>query len=255
EGFQEVDLDQFFAPIAKWTVEVTHAERMPEIIGRALRIAQSGRPGPVVVSLPEDVLPVEAEMTFNPLATKPTPAPSQVEVKQVESILQDAKNPVIIAGGGVKSSGAEKALIDFAEKYSLPVVASFRRQDSFPNNHPLYIGHLGFGAGSQTDAINEADVILAFGTRLSEVTTQDYTLIKEDHKLVHVDIDYSTIGKSYAPEVGIISDMSEALNAFMDISLEATPWKEWAQHANQSFVDSHKLEISEDDVINKKVIN
>src|SRR5699024_4545994 len=99
------------------------------------------------------------------------------------------------------------------------------------------------------------DVLLAFGTRLSEVTTQDYTLIKEDHKLVHVDIDYSTIGKSYAPEVGIISDMSEALNAFMDISLEATPWKEWAQNANQSFVDSHKLEISEDDVINKKVIN
>src|SRR5699024_8393015 len=118
--------------------EVTHAERMPEMMSRALRIAQSGRPGPVVISLPEDVLFVEAEMEFNPVITRPKPAPSQDEVLQVEAMLKAAIKPVIIAGGGIKSAGAEKALIKFAEKYKIPVVAAFRRQDSFPNNHPLY---------------------------------------------------------------------------------------------------------------------
>src|SRR5699024_5472885 len=185
---------------------------------------------------------------------KPAPAPSTDEVKQVEDALKEAKNPVIIAGGGVKSAGAEQALVKFAEKHSIPVVAAFRRQDSFPNNHPQYIGHLGLSGGSQNDAIDDADVLLAFGTRLSEVTTQDYTLIKDEHKLIHVDIDYSTIGKSYAPDIGIVSDMAEALKAFEAIELDEIPWKQWAEDANASFTKSSKLDVTEEDVINKKVI-
>src|SRR5699024_3875755 len=145
EGFQEVDLDQFFKPISKWAVEVKDAERMPEIIQRAFRIAQSGRPGPVVISLPEDVLQKEVEMHFGPSLTIPTPGPSLAEVDEVEKLLGAANYPLIIAGGGVKSSQAEDALVDFAEKYDLPVMAAFRRHDVFPNDHRLYAGHLGLG--------------------------------------------------------------------------------------------------------------
>lgn len=254
EGFQEVDLDQFFKPISKWAVEVKDAERMPEIIQRAFRIAQSGRPGPVVISLPEDVLPKEVEMHFGPSLTIPTPGPSLAEVDEVEKLLGSANYPLIIAGGGVKSSQAEDALVDFAEKYDLPVMAAFRRHDVFPNDHRLYAGHLGLGTHpEELQTVKEADVILAFGTRLSEVTTQDYSIITPDKKLVHVDIEFETIGKVYAPDIGIVADLHEALQAFERIEVNST-WVEWAQERHEAYRHASSLDVDEDDVINKHVI-
>src|SRR5699024_5639623 len=111
EGFQEVDLDRYFGHIAKWAVEVKDPERMAEIVQRAFRIAKTGRPGPVVVSLPEDVLPAEAKMTFGPAAVKPKPVPAREEVTQVEQLLNSAEKPLIIAGGGIKRSQAEAKLV------------------------------------------------------------------------------------------------------------------------------------------------
>lgn len=145
EGFQEVDLDRFFQPISKWAVEVTDAARMPEIIQRAFRVAQTGRPGPVVISLPEDVLPEKAEMRFGPTLVKPKPRPSHEEIGSVAELLRMSEKPVVIAGGGIKTAQAEEVLTAFAEKFSLPVLAAFRRHDVFPNDHPLYAGHLGLG--------------------------------------------------------------------------------------------------------------
>src|SRR5699024_10164421 len=140
---------------------------------------------------------------------------SLAEVDEVEKLLGSANYPLIIAGGGVKSSQAEDALVDFAEKYDLPVMAAFRRHDVFPNDHRLYAGHLGLGTHpEELQTVKEADVILAFGTRLSEVTTQDYSIITPDKKLVHVDIEFETIGKVYAPDIGIVADLHEALQAF-----------------------------------------
>lgn len=254
EGFQEVDLDQFFKPISKWQVEVKDPERMPEIVQRALRIAQSGRPGPVVVSLPEDVLPVETEMHFGPPTVKPTPAPARKEVEAARAVLNDAKHPVIIAGGGVKSAGAEEELVQFAEKNNIPVIAAFRRQDAFPNDHHLYVGHLGLGAPKELiETVKEADTILALGTRLSEVTTQDYTIVTTEKKLIHIDIDYETVGKIYAPEVGIVADLKEALQALQSITVHCT-WSDWAKEKRHLFEKVSRLEVSEDDVINKKII-
>lgn len=254
EGFQEVDLEQYFGHIAKWTVEVNDPERMPELVQRAFRIAQTGRPGPVIVSLPENVLPVEAEMTFGPPVIKPRPAPSKEEVKWVENMLNKANSPLIIAGGGVKSSGAEERLVAFAEKFSIPVLASFRRHDVFPNNHALYCGHLGLGTSKEIlQTVMEADVILAFGTRLSEVTTQDYKIITSDKKLIHIDINDETIGKVYAPDIGIVADIGESLNNLLEIS-GTSSWSDWTKDRHETYKRVSNLSATSEDVINKQIM-
>ncbi|WP_188455212.1 thiamine pyrophosphate-dependent enzyme [Virgibacillus oceani] len=254
EGFQEVDLERYFQHIAKWAVEVKDPERMPEIVQRAFRIAQTGRPGPVVVSLPEDVLPVEANMYFGPHTIKPAPAPSNDEIKRIESVLMEVQHPLIIAGGGVKSAEAEDALLAFAEKYRIPVAAAFRRHDVFPNDHPLYVGHLGLGLNKKVlQTVGEADVILAFGTRLSEVTTQDYSIIDSAKRLVHIDIDYASIGKVYAPEIGIVADLNQALKSLIDINVTPS-WNAWVKERRSVYESISRLTVTDDDAINKHII-
>ncbi|MEK5521736.1 thiamine pyrophosphate-binding protein [Heyndrickxia sp. FSL W8-0423] len=244
EGFQEVDLDQFFGHIAKWTVEIKDAERVPELVQRAFRIAQTGRPGPVVISLPEDMLKVESEMSFGPKVKIPRPSPSGEEVKEVEEILERAKNPLIIAGGGVIHSNGEQALIDFAEKFHLPVIAAFRRHDVFPNKHPLYVGHLGLGtAKGVLETTKEADVIIAIGTRLSEVTTQDYTLLSKDQTLIHIDIDADMLGNVYPPDIGIVADARKTLLACMNVTVQPN-WQQWVNKRRQTYEKASKLTIN-----------
>ncbi|WP_405196600.1 thiamine pyrophosphate-dependent enzyme [Virgibacillus necropolis] len=254
EGFQEVDLDQYFGHIAKWAVEVNDPERMPELVQRAFRIAQTGRPGPVIVSLPENVLPAQAEMSFGAPTVKPKPAPSTEEVIRIESMLSKAKNPLIIAGGGIKSSKAEERLLAFAEKFSIPVIAAFRRHDVFPNNHALYCGHLGLGTSKEVlQTVKEADVILAFGTRLSEVTTQDYKIIASDKKLIHIDIDYETLGKVFAPDIGIVADSGEALAKLAELALSGS-WVVWATERRAAYQQVSNLDVTSEDVVNKQII-
>ncbi|WP_143414495.1 thiamine pyrophosphate-dependent enzyme [Halobacillus massiliensis] len=235
EGFQEVDLDRFFAPISKWTVEIQEAERVPEIVQRALRIAMTGRPGPVVISLPEDLLKQSAVMEFGDPVTRPSPCPSTREIALIEELLKKSKQPLLIAGGGVKSAGGEEALLQFAEKFSIPVMAAFRRHDVFPNNHSLYAGHLGLGTSpSILNYVKEADTIVAIGTRLSEVTTQDYSLLNKNQPLLHIDIDSSTLGKVYPPYLGVVADAKECLNTLFKLKLPS--WEKWAEKGNKSYL-------------------
>lgn len=255
EGFQEVDLEQYFSSIAKWAVEVTHPERMPELVQRAFRIAKSGRPGPVIVSLPEDVLPLETKVTFGPTSHAPKPSPAKEELRQVEELLNRAEKPLIIAGGGVKAAQAEDVLVEFAEKNEIAVMSAFRRHDVFPNDHRLYAGHLGLGVNKDVlQTVQDADVVLALGTRLSEVTTQDYSIMTADKTLVHLDIDFEILGKVYPPEVGIVADAKEGLRAFMSLELNTLPWKKWAHSRSEIFRQNSKLEIADKDVINRKII-
>ncbi|QHE51786.1 thiamine pyrophosphate-dependent enzyme [Pontibacillus sp. HMF3514] len=242
EGFQEIDLDQYFNHIAKWTVEIQDAKRVPELVQRAFRIAQTGRPGPVVVSLPEDMLVEEAEMTFGKPVKKPSPRPSAKEIEEIESLLHQAERPLIIAGGGVQRSRAELSLWGFATKYEIPVMAAFRRHDVFPNNNEHYVGHLGLSTHANIlKTVEKADTILAFGTRLSEVTTQDYSIIKDDHKLIHVDIDYETIGNVYAPDVGVVADLKEGLQALSKINV-MNRWSEWRKETRRAYEDATTID-------------
>lgn len=249
EGFQEVDLDRFFQPIAKWTVEINSPDRIPEIVQRAFRIAQSGRPGPVVVSLPEDVLPIESKMQLGQVFNKIRPAPSEEAINHFQKLINKAKHPVILAGGGVKLSQSEEELVQFAETNSIPVYTAFRRHDVFPNDHPLYGGHLGLGTHPKIiQSVKNADVVLIFGTRLSEVTTQDYQLFGANHTLIHIDIDYDVVGKIYQPELAIIADLKELLKKLSQLKIE-TQWQEWAKQCNNIYKNVSLLRVTENDSI------
>lgn len=210
EAFQEIDLASYFSPVCKWTVEIDRRERIPEMLHRAFHLARSGRPGPVLVSLPEDMLEERKEKgTHHPIPTQTVP-PNEKLLMQVKQELLHAKRPVIIAGGGVTQSRAQSELVEIAEKLKIPVVTAFRRFTAFPNSHPNFIGTLGLGAPSYSlDYIKSADVVLALGTRLSQVTTNDYTLFHEDTRLIHVDISPAEHGKVYYPTLAITADTKE----------------------------------------------
>lgn len=234
EGFQEIDVEAFFRPLAKWTVEIDDVRRLPELLTRAFRVAQTGRPGPVVVSLPEDLLYEQIEHVKFSKTIVPKPSPSEDDIQRIEQLLQSAKRPVVIAGGGIKWSKATYDLRLFVEKWSLPVMASFRRHDVFPNDHPLYVGHLGLGTHrAMIEMVEQADVVLAIGTRLSEVTTQDYKLLSTQH-LIHIDIDYDVIGVTYPPRIGVVADAKEALRRLLTIQLQPT-WTAWVKERRETY--------------------
>ena len=217
EAFQEVELAPFFAHICKWTAEVQRTDRLPEFIHEAVRRSISGRPGPVLLAIPTDILDEEADFSddhFRPAATAPRPAPVGEDIDQAIDLLLNAERPLILAGGGVLAAGATESLVAFAEATAIPVVAAFRRYHAFPNAHPLYLGAMGLGAPPNVAArIRESDVLLALGTRLNEFTTATYTVPTPRTKIIHIDINPDTIGVNFPPAVGIVSDAREALVA------------------------------------------
>ncbi len=180
EAFQEVELAPFFAHIVKWTVEVERTDRLPALIHEAIRRAISGRPGPVLLAVPTDVLNAEYDFSadhFRTAAVTPRPAPTATDAAHAVDLLLNAERPVMLVGGGVLRAGATDALVAFAEATGIPVIVGFRRYHAFPNNHPLFLGSMGLGAPSCVRArLQEADVLLALGTRLSEFTTGAYTV-------------------------------------------------------------------------------
>lgn len=215
EAFQEVDLPAFFKPISKWSIEIRDARRIPELLHRAFHVARSGRPGPVVVSLAHDMLADELDLAPAAHPTAGAPAPyrtgcvcaSTESIDEALTMLQAAQRPVVLVGGGVLRSGATDTLVAVAERLHLPVVTAFRRFDAFPNQHPCYAGWLGYGPQpALLSYMHNADVALVLGTRLSQVTTQDYTLFGPDTRLIHVDISPDVFGKSYPPTLFIVSD-------------------------------------------------
>lgn len=245
EGFQEVDFGRNFNEIAKWTVEIDDAKRVPELVQRAFRVVQTGRPGPVIVSLPEDMLMDEALMTFGPATQKPEPTPSPDELKGFEQLLKNAKKPIVIAGGGVRGAGAEEALARFLDKYKLPLAAGYRRHDLIDNGHEAYIGQLILNAPKTlVQHIQEADLVIALGTRLSEATSQDYKLISWQQTLIHVDIDVGSMGKAFIPDLTIVSDLDHALKAFTNLNVDQN-WQQWQSECRGSFEELVKTRPDE----------
>lgn len=230
EGLQEVDFEAFFNPITKWAIEVRDAKRVPELVQRAFQISRSGRPGPVAVSLPEDMLAEKAMMQFvNPVHPTMT-GPSLREAQEVVDELVRTERAIIIAGGGVSRSGARRELIEFSEKLSLPVFVADQRQDAFPNRHPNFLGHLFFGATeSQRRMVREAEVVLVVGSRFSGDTAQDYTLLSRQQKLIHVDVDPSTFGMYVSPHISIVSDAKNALRSFLEVAEAVQPGQSTAR--------------------------
>jgi len=216
EAFQEVDFVGFFSHLCKWAVEINHADRVPELLHRAFHIARSGRPGPVLVSVPEDMMDDIVTTETHNLFRVGTINPDKDYVNEANKLLREAKQPIIIAGGGVIATEATDELIQLAEKLQIPVATAFRRFHAFPNTHSHYAGSLGIGVREDLlNYIKESDLILALGTRFSQMTTSNYTLLNEKAKLIHVDITNDTLGKVYTPTVPIVSDVKQFLKELL----------------------------------------
>jgi acetolactate synthase I/II/III large subunit len=208
EAFQEIDYRAVFGSMAKWAVEIDDVDRIPEILARAWTTALTGRPGPVVIALPEDML---TSLTDTAALTGPArvaePAPDAATVSEVQSMLTAAGRPLILIGGCNWTGAGQAALQRFAEASDIPVVAAFRYQDQFDNFSPSYAGEAGVGMPAHVKRlIREADTILAINVRFGEMTTDGYTLLSVPvpvQRIIHVHASDREIGKIYQPTLGI----------------------------------------------------
>lgn len=242
EGFQEVNYKRFFGDIAKWVVEIDRAERIPELVTRAFSVATSGRPGPVVISLPEDMLTSEVEAPGALPAVEVTTTPGEAEMRHAVELLTNAERPIAILGGTRWSERAKAEFENAAEAWTLPVGCSFRRQMLFDNLHPCYAGDIGIGPNPKlAAAVKEADVVLLIGGRFGEMPSSDYTLIKSpypDQKLIHVHPDASELGRVYRPTVAINASPDSFAAAFAKTGPKAPPaWKARTEAMHKAYLD------------------
>ncbi|MFW6639812.1 thiamine pyrophosphate-dependent enzyme [Nocardiopsis algeriensis] len=237
EAFQEVDLTAFYAPITKWSTTVHRADRLAETTARAVRVATAGRPGPVAVAVPGDLFGqrVGRRKAFPPAAPPRPPLGTEVR-DRLASWLVRAVRPVIIAGGGVR--GAEEDLVRVAERFGTGVYAAWRRQDVFPNDHPLHLGHLGLGSPPETlAALEGADAVLVVGCRLSETTTQGYRLPDPARaRVAQIDIDPGQVGAVTDLWLGAVADAGTALRELAGAPVRA-PFRDWSA-ARRLWVES-----------------
>lgn len=222
EAFQEVDYAAAFAPWAKWAVEVDDAARLPEVVSRAFHMACNGRPGPVVVALPEDMLVERVQAPQVRPYQVARPVPSGDDTQAVLEALAGARQPLIIAGGSRWDAGAVRDLVALSERVQVPVAVSFRRQGLFPSDHPNFIGDLGVGADpALARYAKEADVVLLLGGRFSEMPSQGYEIMQipmPTQRLFHVHPGSDELGRVYSPELGINCAAPEFLRAALDLA-------------------------------------
>ena len=244
EAFQELDYRQVFGPgtlgLAKWVGECHSADRLPEYVARAFHTALQGRPGPVVVVLPEDMLttPTAAPVLPRVVPAQAWPAPGAL--REVRTRLLAAQRPLVIAGGSGWDAEAASALQRFAENWRLPVACGFRFQDCFDNGHPLYAGDVGLGVAPKlAQRIQDADLILALGVRLGEVTTGGYTLLaapRPVQTLIHVHAGPEELGRVYAADLLLQASMACAAKALETLAAPLElPWADWSAAARADY--------------------
>lgn len=241
EAFQELDYRAVFGTIAKWVTEIDDPARIPELVSRAFHVATSGRPGPVVIALPEDML-TEAAVTvdapaYRPIETHPGPA----QMVELQKLLAAAKRPVAILGGGRWDQQAVSRFTRFAERFQLPVHTSFRRQMLFDTLHDCYAGDLGIGPNPKLlKRIKESDLVLVIGGRLSEMPSQSYSLFEipaPSQRLVHVHPDSSELGRVYSPFMAINASPGAFAAALESLQPPADlPWAEDTRTAHADYL-------------------
>ncbi|MFT0860592.1 thiamine pyrophosphate-binding protein [Ancylobacter sp. G4_0304] len=240
-AFQEVDYRAVFGTLAKWAVEIDEAARIPEIVARAFRVAMQGRPGPVVVALPEDML---AEVASVPDAPPVEPAetwPGLTDMMRLQKLLWSAERPILMLGGSRWNANAMASVKRFAERFDLPVCASFRRQMLFPEDHASYAGDVGFGINPKLVArLKQADLVIALGGRLSEVPSQGYTLFdipSPAMNFVHIHADPEELGRVYQPTLAINASPAAFAAALEGVQPpNAIGWRAWREAARADYL-------------------
>ncbi|MDB9703140.1 thiamine pyrophosphate-binding protein [Rhodospirillales bacterium] len=241
EAFQEIDYRRMFGQMAKWVAEINETSRVPEYMSRAFQTAVAGRPGPVVLSLPEDMLSTKADAPETRPVTIAKPGVSKSDVEAFRDRLAKGKRPLVLVGGGGWSPAASEALTVFAEANDLPVACAFRRQDSFDNLHPLYAGHVGIGADPKlVERVKTADPLIVIGPRLGEMTTADYELLSSPHptqSLIHVHPSGEELNRVFAAELPIQADVTKFLQACAEMPvIETRAWADDAKAAHADFM-------------------
>jgi acetolactate synthase I/II/III large subunit len=232
EAFQEIDYRQMFGPVAKWVAQIDRADRIPEYLARAFRVATAGRPGPVVLALPEDMLR-EAAVVADPVSCDFADATLDADTAdKIALMLRTAQRPLLLVGGSHWDDDACGDLRRFAEAWNLPVACSFRRQDVMHNDSACYIGDLGTGpAPGLLARVRQADMILAVGTRLGEIMTQGYALLTPPRlsvPLIHIHADANELGRVYQPDLGFQATPAGAARALATLAAPADClWADW----------------------------
>lgn len=231
EAFQEIDYRAVFGTMAKWTVEIDDAARVPELVSRAYAVAQSGRPGPVVVALPEDMLVEPSDARVRARVTPTRAAADKHAISQAMAMLNRAKQPLVLAGGGGWKSEGQRALQNFVENNDLPLAVAFRSGDLIDNNSPSYAGDAGVGCPPWLkEHISNADCILALNIRFGETITDGYTLFDPasfQTPLIHFHADHGEIGKIFTPDIGSVGDPNAVATALAAETALQAPWSGW----------------------------
>lgn len=246
DAFQEVDVRAVFGTLAKWATEIDDPTRIPEIVNHAFKIATSGRPGPVVIGLPEDMLSEMAETTLLPPTPALKSAPHAADIDKLSEILMGAERPMVLVGGSGWNEQGISELASFAAGTHLPVMAAFRNQDLIDHRHGCYVGELGTGPNpALVERAKAADLLLVIGNNLDEITTQNYTLI-ENQKLIHIHADAEILGKVYAPVLAMQADVNQvaALLAAKAFHIDGRKWASWRDAARKDYLDWTTIDLA-----------
>ncbi len=241
EAFQEIDYRRMFGQMAKWVAQIDDAARIPEFMHRAFMTATSGRPGPVVLALPEDMLTDTARVADGRPYQKIESAPPEPALKQLRSMLEHAERPLVVLGGGGWTEEGKNAIETFADKNDLPVAVAFRRQDYIDNRHRCYAGDIGIGPNPKlAERLNEADLLIVIGARLGEMTTNGYSLLglpQMAQPLVHIHNDPEELGRVYQAKLAINGGLNTTATMLADMPpLSAPHWAGAADQAHQDYL-------------------
>jgi acetolactate synthase-1/2/3 large subunit len=238
EAFQELDYRRMFGEMTKWVAQIDRADRIPEYIARAFSTACAGRPGPVVLALPEDMLTSETDAADALPFHVVQPYPGAEQIDALRRMLERAERPLAILGGGGWTRRAADDMRVFLETNAISAGAAFRRQDSIENDSPSYVGDVGIGINPKLAArVRESDLLLVIGPRLGEMTTSGYTLIEPPapaQPLVHVHPGAEELGRVYRPELPILSGMTHFAAAVRDVRVEPR-WRDWTSDARADY--------------------
>jgi acetolactate synthase-1/2/3 large subunit len=245
EAFQEIDYRRMFEPLAKWVAQIDQIERIPEYISHAYHIATSGRPGPVVLALPEDVQSASAAVEDGKAYSKIEARPAAEDISAFRALLEAAVRPLVIVGGSPWTAAASTHLIHFAERNNLPVANEFRCQDYMPNLHPNYVGDIGIGIDPNlAQMVAESELIILLGARMGEIASSGYQLLKipcPKQKLVHIYPGADELGRVYRPDLAINASQPSFLAALAKMEpIDGSGNAEWVGRGHANYLDFAK---------------